>query len=83
MKGRVTVQLRPGVLDVQGKAIGQALRSLGFGAVEGVRAGKVFEVELGGLDRDAALSALDAMADKLLANPVMETYTVELVDGDA
>jgi len=83
MKGRVTVQLRPGVLDVEGKAIGQALHTLGFDAVTAVRVGKVFEVELAGVDRAGALEAIDAMADRLLANPVMETYAVETLGDEA
>ncbi|MCA9560796.1 MAG: phosphoribosylformylglycinamidine synthase subunit PurS [Myxococcales bacterium] len=77
MKGRVTVRLRPGVLDVQGKAIAHALADLGFGETE-VRVGKVFEVSLDAADPDAARARLTEMADKLLANPVMESFEIEV-----
>ncbi len=81
MKGRVTVRLKGGVLDVQGKAIAGALDGLGFEGVSSVRVGKVFEVELATDDAEQATAQLDAMATKLLANPVMESFVVELVDG--
>ncbi len=76
--GRVTVRLKGGVLDVQGKAIEQALQSLGFEGVSSVRVGKVFEVEVDAADSAAAEAQLGAMAEKLLANPVMESFTVEV-----
>jgi phosphoribosylformylglycinamidine synthase len=76
--GRVTVRLKGGVLDVEGKAIEGALASLGFGGVAGVRVGKVFEVALEADTAEAARAQLDEMADKLLANPVMERYEVEV-----
>ncbi len=81
MKGRVTVRLKGGVLDVQGKAIAGALGGLGFDGVDAVRVGKVFEVELTTGDSAQAKAQLEAMAEKLLANPVMESYTVEVVSG--
>lgn len=80
MKGRITVQLKGGVLDVEGKAIARALGSLGFGD-PGVRVGRVFEVDLGdtvGDDVEAARARLTEMAQKLLANPVMESFRVEV-----
>ena len=79
MKARIFVTLKPGVLDPQGKAIEGALASLGFAGVAGVRQGKVFDVELAETDRAKAEAALTAMCDKLLANTVIEKYTVEIV----
>jgi len=80
MKARVTVTLKTGVLDPQGKAIEGALRSLGVDGVTSVRQGKVFEIELDGTtDRAKAEALLKQAADKLLANTVVENYRVELV----
>ncbi len=78
IKARVTVTLKNGVLDPQGKAIEHALGALGFGDVGSVRQGKVFDVELQGTDRAKAESEIKAMCDKLLANTVIENYTVAL-----
>jgi phosphoribosylformylglycinamidine synthase subunit PurS len=78
MKARVFVTLKPGVLDPQGKAIEGALAALGFSGVEAVRQGKVFDVELAETDRAKAEAALQAMCDKLLANTVIEDYTIAL-----
>jgi phosphoribosylformylglycinamidine synthase len=79
MKARVTVTLKSGVLDPQGKAIEGALKSLGVEGVTSVRQGKVFDIELAGEDRKAAAAALKAAADKLLANTVIENYDVKLL----
>jgi len=80
MKARVTVTLKTGVLDPQGKAIEGALRSLGVDGVTSVRQGKVFEIELDGTtDRAKAEALLKQAADKLLANTVVENYRVEVV----
>jgi phosphoribosylformylglycinamidine synthase len=78
MKARVEVFLKPGVLDVQGKAIEGALHGLGFGAVSGVRVGKTIEFELSGADKAKAESEVKAMCDRLLANTVIEGYRVEV-----
>ncbi len=78
MKARVRVTLKPGILDPQGRAIQQALATLGFTSVEGVRVGKYLEVELNETDKAAAESTLKAMCEKLLANPVIENYQCEL-----
>ncbi len=78
MKARVTVTLKPGILDPQGKAIEGALRSLGIAGVSSVRQGKVFDIEFDGADRGAAESRLKEAADRLLANSVIEDYRVEL-----
>jgi phosphoribosylformylglycinamidine synthase len=78
MKARVTVRLKDGVLDPQGKAIEGALAALGFGGVSAVRQGKVFEIETAERDPAKAKAALSAMAEKLLANTVIETYDVTI-----
>jgi len=78
IKARVTVTLKNGVLDPQGKAIEGALAALDFGGVGSVRQGKVFDIELQGSDRASAEADLKAMCDKLLANTVIENYAVEL-----
>jgi phosphoribosylformylglycinamidine synthase subunit PurS len=81
VKAVVTVTLKSGVLDPQGKAIEGALASLGFGDVKGVRQGKVFEIEIGESDPARAAAELKDMAEKLLANTVIENFRVELVQG--
>jgi phosphoribosylformylglycinamidine synthase subunit PurS len=78
MKARVTVTLKSGILDPQGKAIEGALKSLGIGGIASVRQGKVFDIEIDGADRDAAEAALKAAAEKLLANTVIENYRIEV-----
>ncbi|MCH8040110.1 MAG: phosphoribosylformylglycinamidine synthase subunit PurS [Nitrospinae bacterium] len=78
MKARVRVTLKPGILDPQGRAIQQALATLGFTSVEGVRVGKYLEVELNETDKAVAESTLKAMCEKLLANPVIENYQCDL-----
>ena len=78
MKAVVTVMLKNGVLDPQGKAIGQALSGLGFDGVGEVRAGKVIEVELAETDPAKAMAAAEDMARKLLANTVIESFKVEI-----
>ena len=78
MKAIVTVMLKAGVLDPQGKAIGHALNNLGFNQVGEVRAGKVIELELAETDPTAGRAAAEAMAQKLLANSVIESFKVEI-----
>jgi phosphoribosylformylglycinamidine synthase PurS subunit len=78
MKARVTVTLKTGILDPQGKAIEGALRSLGVDGIVSVRQGKVFDIEIKGRDRKKAEAALKEAADKLLANTVIENYDVEM-----
>jgi phosphoribosylformylglycinamidine synthase len=78
MKARVTVTLKSGILDPQGKAIEGALRSLGVAGVTSVRQGKVFEIEIEGADRASAEAALKSAVEKLLANTVIENYRIEL-----
>ncbi len=80
MKATVTVMLKSGVLDPQGKAIAHALGTLGFAGVTDVRAGKVIEVELTETDPMKARATAEEMARKLLANTVIESFHV-VVDG--
>lgn len=78
MRAKVQVCLKPGVLDVQGKAIEGALHSLGFSGVGHVRVGKTIEFDLPGDDRAAAEAEVKAMCERLLANTVIESYRVEV-----
>lgn len=79
MKAFVTVGLRPGVLDVQGKAVANALHDLGFAAVSDARVGKVIELELHGVvDRDVAEVQVRDMCEQLLANTVIESYDIRI-----
>ena len=79
IKARVTVTLKNGVLDPQGKAIEGALGALGFAGVGSVRQGRVFDLELTTTDKGKAEQELNAMCEKLLANTVIENYQVEIV----
>ena len=79
MKARVTVTLKNGVLDPQGKAIEGALKSFGLEGVDSVRQGKVFDVELSLTDKAEAEALLKAAAEKLLANTVVENYRIEIL----
>lgn len=74
----VDVTLKPEILDPQGQAVANALPSLGFTGVEGVRVGKHFEIELAGEVDEQRLADVRAMAEKLLANPVIEDFTVKV-----
>jgi phosphoribosylformylglycinamidine synthase subunit PurS len=78
MKARVFVTLKSGVLDPQGKAIGNALHGLGFGSVGAVRQGKVIDIELEEKDESRARASVKEMCEKLLANTVIEKYEIEL-----
>lgn len=78
IKARVTVTLKNGVLDPQGKAIEGALGALGFEGVGQVRQGKVFDLEVEGGDKAKAEADLKAMCEKLLANTVIENYTISI-----
>ena len=80
MRARVYVTLKPSVFDPQGRVVADALVSLGYQDVKDVRQGKFFEVELDGEDRAGARARVTEMADKLLANPVIESYRVEVLD---
>ncbi|MGS4945588.1 phosphoribosylformylglycinamidine synthase subunit PurS [Meridianimarinicoccus sp. RP-17] len=78
MKAVVHVMLKPGVLDPQGEAVRHALGALGFDGVNGVRQGKVIELDLAGTDAAAAEAEVRRMCEKLLANTVIESYRIEI-----
>lgn len=78
MKATVHVFLKNGVLDVQGKAVENALHGLGWSSVAGVRVGRVIEFDLDAQDAAAAEAEVKAMCDKLLANTVIESYRIEI-----
>jgi phosphoribosylformylglycinamidine synthase subunit PurS len=82
MKARVHVTLKSGVLDPQGKAIGNALALLGFAGIAGVRQGKLIELELDEPDLARGREQVEAMCKALLANPVIEDYAIEVSAGD-
>ena len=79
LKARVTIMLKDGVLDPQGEAIRHALGGLGFQGVDGVRQGKVLELDLASTDAVAAKAEVARMCEGLLANTVIEKYAVEIV----
>lgn len=79
IKARITVTLKNGVLDPQGKAIEGALKGLDFNGVGSVRQGKVFDIELEGSDKAIAEAQLNDMCEKLLANTVIENYSVTIL----
>lgn len=78
MKATVHVMLKNGVLDPQGEAVRHALGALGFDGVEGVRQGKIIELDLAATDRAAAETEVTRMCEKLLANTVIESYRVDI-----
>jgi phosphoribosylformylglycinamidine synthase PurS subunit len=78
MKARITITLKPGVLDPQGKAIEGALHALGFGSVGDVRQGKYIEVDVAENDPDRARAEIERMCEQLLANTIIENYAYEL-----
>ena len=78
MKARVFVTLKPSVFDPQGQTIADALHSMGYGTVGDVRQGKYFELELTSASAEQARALASEVADKLLANPVIESYRIEV-----
>jgi phosphoribosylformylglycinamidine synthase PurS subunit len=78
MKARVHITLKPAVLDPQGKAIAHALSGLGFEGVQDVRQGKYIEIELAPGDPKQAEARVRSMCERLLANPIVENYTIEM-----
>jgi phosphoribosylformylglycinamidine synthase len=78
MKAKVFVSLKPSILDPQGKTIAEALHTLGYASVQDVRQGKYFELDVDASTADQALRLASEVADKLLANPVIESYRVEV-----
>ena len=82
MKVRVLVRLKPGILDVQGAAVQRALAGLGFGDVRGLRVGKLVEVDVEAATAAQARARVDEMCKRLLANTILEDYTIEAETGD-
>ena len=78
MKARVFVTLKPSVFDPQGRTIAEALHGMGYGGVGDVRQGKYFELEVDSATADEARALVGEIADKLLANPVIESYRIEI-----
>jgi phosphoribosylformylglycinamidine synthase len=78
MKARITITLKPGVLDPQGKAIAGALHALGFDSVGDVRQGKYIEIEVTESDPSRARAEIERMCEQLLANTIIEIYAYEL-----
>jgi len=78
VKAKVYVTLKPSILDPQGKTIASALQTLGYGSVRDVRQGKYFELDINAPTIDQARSLAGEVADRLLANPVIESYRVEV-----
>ncbi len=78
MKAKVFVSLKPSILDPQGKTIAEALHTLGYDSVQDVRQGKYFELDVDAATADKAMALASEVADKLLANPVIESYRVEV-----
>ena len=81
LKGVITVMLQPNVLDVQGQAVQDALKHLGFGSVEQVRIGRQIEMILPTEDNEMARTQLKEMAEKLLANPVIEDFQINIKEA--
>ena len=81
MRARVFVTLKPSVFDPQGKTVTDALHTLGYSAVKDVRQGKYFELDIDSDCPDEARTLAEEAADKLLSNPVIESYRIELTDG--
>lgn len=79
MKANVTVTLKPGILDTQGQAVRHALLSMDGRSIKDVRIGKLIEIEIDEVDKAAAMAIITKMCDKLLANPVTEDYSIELL----
>lgn len=80
MKARVLVSFKDSVLDPQGQTVKNALHTLGYTSVQDVRQGKVFEIELENLSRREAEKLIPKIADKVLANPIIEKFTWEILD---
>lgn len=78
MKAKIHVYLKPGVLDPQGAAVAGALHNLGYDEVASARQGKLIELDLTGDDADAAKTRVEEMCQKLLSNPVIESYSIEM-----
>lgn len=81
MKVRILVSLKESVLDPQGQTVRNALHTLGYHQVKDVRQGKVFEIELQGLDRAEVEKVIPEIADRVLANPIIEKFSWEILEA--
>jgi phosphoribosylformylglycinamidine synthase subunit PurS len=82
VKARVLIRLKPGILDVQGAAVQRALVGLGFGDLRALRVGKLIELEVDAVTPAAARARVDEMCRKLLANTILEDYTIETLEAE-
>jgi phosphoribosylformylglycinamidine synthase PurS subunit len=82
VRARVLIRLKPGILDVQGAAVQRALAGLGFGDVRDLRVGKLIEIEVDAASPAAGRQRVDEMCKKLLANTILEDYTIEAIEGE-
>jgi len=80
MRARVLVRLKPGIMDVQGAAVKRALAGLGFSELNDLRVGKVIDVDVAGATAQEARTRVGEMCRQLLANPILEDYTIETLD---
>ena len=80
MRARVLVRLKPGIMDVQGAAVKRALVGLGFSGLNDLRVGKVIDIDLNEPTVESARERVGEMCRQLLANPILEDYTIETVD---
>ena len=80
MKFRVLVSFKDSVLDPQGQTVKNALHTLGYGSVRDVRQGKVFEIDLAGVSKEDAEKIIPEISDKVLANPIIEKFTWQIVE---
>lgn len=83
MRARVFVTLKPSVFDPQGTTVAEALHTLGYASIRDVRQGKYFEIDIDTADAGEARRVASQAADRLLANPVIESYRIEVVEADA
>ena len=81
LKAQVQVMLKKGIFDPQGQAVQNGLESVGFDAVKGVRIGKIIEIDLEVDDRQRAEALVNDMCDQMLANPIVESYSYEILEA--
>ena len=82
MKARILIRLKPGILDVQGAAVQRALVGLGFGDVRDLRVGKLVEIDVDAASAAATRARVEEMCRTLLANTILEDYTIEAIEGE-
>jgi len=82
MKAHVLIRLKPAILDPQGKTVLQSLKQLGYDEVKSVRMGKLVDLEIDGEDMNAIRSRVRELSDKLLANPLMESFDIEFEENE-